>query len=142
MAFSLLSAGMARTRTGPPPEELIQLRAVIATNLRAHMNITCRGMSETAAAAAVGKASGVGKNTVLRALRKGGDEKDLRLETLVRLANYFGISAQELLIDPRISPGRAQGRVVPGHRKIQETARDQRMDAEVDRAVLRRARRA
>jgi hypothetical protein len=105
-----------------------------------------RGMSETSAAIEIGRISGVGKNTVLRALGKGmTDEReagDLRLDTLVRLANFFGIGAEDLLRD-HSRPMSMRGRVITtrAHNKHNDRARTEGKDAE-DRASLHRRRRA
>jgi hypothetical protein len=103
-------------------------------------------MSETSAAIEIGRISGVGKNTVLRALGKGmTDEReagDLRLDTLVRLANFFGIGAEDLLRD-HSRPMSMRGRVITtrAHNKHNDRARTEGKDAE-DRASLHRRRRA
>lgn len=90
---------MPKASKGPAPPELIQLRDSLAANLRVHMNIKHPELSETAAAERIGKASGVGKNTVLRAIGKGTDEGDVRLDTVVKLAIYFKVNTLDLLRD-------------------------------------------
>lgn len=105
-----------------------------------------RGMAETAAATEIGRRSGVGKNTILRALGKGNaDEKetgDLRLDTLVRIANFFGVGAEDLLRD-HSRPHGARGRKSTSwaNNKHNERARTEGKEAE-ERAPLHRSRRA
>jgi len=132
---------MPRMRKGPAPKELLQARAALAANLRAHLaaNHKTRDLSETAAAEAIGRATGIGKNTVLRALGSAADEVDIRLDTLVRLAIFFGISALELLRDHSLPAVRKAPRSIE---RQQQPARDQRKEADVERASLHRSRRA
>lgn len=142
----LLFAAMAKRLKGPPPDELVQLRAALATNLRAHIaaNPHMRGLPETAAAEKLGKLAGVGKNTILRTIATGADEDergDLRLDTLVKLAAFFGVSAQELLKDHSKPHALASRRIARANKKIDQQARAEGSSSEVDRAPLQRSRR-
>lgn len=144
--LAALSCGpMARTPKGPAPEPLVDLRAALAVNLRAHMaaNPQVRGMAETAAAIEIGRLTGIGKNTILRALGKGvsddGEKGDLRLDTLVRLAMFFGVSAQDLLLD-HSSPGAARTHRRRANNTKNNSARAEGSASEVERAPLQRRR--
>jgi hypothetical protein len=147
MSASVLSAGMARTTKGPPPEELLQLRTALAMNLRAHMaaNEAVRDMPETAAAIEIGRRSGIGKNTILRALGKGkGDDEDrgdMRLDTLVKLAMFFGVAAQDLLRDHSRPRMVGTSKSTSAVRKEHARARTEGSNSEADRAGLHRHRR-
>lgn len=93
---------MAKPPKGPALPELIRLRAVLAYNLRAHMGIKYgRDAKHTTIAEQIAAKTGVGKNTVLRAIRKNTKdaESDMRLDTLVRLADHFNVDAIDLLHD-------------------------------------------
>lgn len=126
---------MPKQSKRPPSRELVQLRAALALNLRAHMAAKYgRQEPQTTAAIKVGDATGLGKNTVLRALGKGADEVDIRLDTLVRLAQHFEVTPLDLLQDYSI-PTAPRTRPKP-----RSMARDQSKDADVDRAELRRGR--
>lgn len=146
--YSALSlVPMAKTPQGPLPEELLQLRAALATNLRAHLaaNEKVRGLSETAAAVEIHRQTGVGKNTVLRALGKGGgddeDKGDLRLDTLVKLAVFFGVAAEDLLRDHSRPKMAVTPKTTSATRKELARARTEGSDSEAVRASLHRHRR-
>lgn len=124
---------MPKVSKGPPPDELVQLRAVLASNLRAYITVKYGSDTpETTAAAEIGSATGLGKNTVLRALGKGGDDIDIRLDTLVRLALHFGAGPRDLLHD--YGSSKAQKKVAKT--RTTNTARDQGVASEVGRASL------
>lgn len=134
----LMCGRMPKMSKGPAPDELLQLRDALAANLRVHMNIKFPELSETAAAERIGRDSGVGRNTVLRAIGKGSDDSDVRLDTVVKLAIYFKVSTLDLLRDygkPRtVQPSRPR----TGH----ALARAEGSLSEADRAPLQRHRRA
>lgn len=138
---------MAKRLKGPPPEALVQLRSALATNLRAHIagNQQVRGLPETAAAEKLGKLAGVGKNTVLRTLdiENAEDEErgDLRLDTLVKLASFFGVTAQDLLRDNSKPHALASRRIARATKRIDQQARAEGSASEAERAELRRNRR-
>lgn len=133
---------MPKERKEPPSEALLRLRETLARNLDAHMaaNAQLQGLAETAQAMKIAELTGVGKNTVLRALGKaGGDDKDrgdMRLDTLVKLADFFGTTPQQLLRDPRSRP------TLDAPRRERARARTEGSDSEADRAALQRHRRA
>lgn len=130
---------MPRLPKGPAPEELIVLRGALASNLRAF--ITARygsGTPETAAAEMVGKATGLGKNTVLRALGSTSDDVDIRLDTLVRLARHFDATALDLLRDYGKPTGsRKTGRTNQNKKAVRAEGKDSE-----ERASLQRRRSA
>lgn len=137
--------GMAKPPTGPPPEELHQLRVALATNLRSHIAADPRtkGLAVTPAAEEISRLSKVGKNTVLRALNppRIDDEKaiDIQLETLVRLAVFFGVSAQDLLRDHTRANRSVARRQIGTTTKTNSRARTEGKDSDVQ-ASLRRSR--
>lgn len=145
MPIPLLCPAMPKQSKGTPPAELVQLRIALAVNLRACIgtHAETRGLAETAAAEKISKTSGVGKNTILRALRDddvADDEKnDVRLDTLVKLALYFGVSPQVLLRDPFRSKTTTD-QTLPA-RKDHARARTEGATSESDRAALHRHRR-
>lgn len=127
---------MPRLPKGPAPEELLVLRAVLASNLRAFIVAEYGSkMSETAAAETIGKATKLGKNTVLRALGSTSDDVDLRLDTLVRLARHFNATALDLLRDY------GKPAAIRRDHSRTKTARAEGMDTE-KRAALQRRRSA
>lgn len=140
MPVVLLSVGMPKLSKGPPPDELVGVREALSTNLRAYIRVKYGAIPETSAAERVGKATGVGKNTVLRALGKGPTDADIRLDTLVRLAMHFGVAAQDLIHDHSKLAARALRHSDGSKKKNNETARDQRISSDVDRASLQRRR--
>lgn len=72
-----------------------------------------RDAAETVIAEDIAAKIGIGKNTVLRALGKGEEGSDLRLDSLVRLANFFGASPTDLLQDYRRPRPRGKHRAKP-----------------------------
>lgn len=132
---------MPKVPSGPIPDDVLSVRKALEINLRAYMRVTYPGMAETAAASIIGKASGVGKNTVLRALNKG-DYIDIRLETMVKLAMHFGVTLYDLIHDSSSAGGKSARKAARSPSKTQLTGRDERKEAEIERPPLQRARRA
>jgi hypothetical protein len=132
---------MPKVRKGPPPEELVRLRAALASNLRAYITVRYgSGVKETGAAEDIGRATGLGKNTVLRALGKGGDDIDIRLDTLVRLALHFDATAHDLLHDYGRPTAAKRKDVSASHKSNNERARTEGPESEGSRASLQRRR--
>lgn len=91
---------MPKQSKGTAPPELLKLRETLAANLRAYMVVKYGpDTADTAMAADLGSKSGVGKNTVLRALGVTPSDSDIRLDTLVRLAKNLGAAPIDLLRD-------------------------------------------
>jgi hypothetical protein len=139
MLTLVLSAGMSKRSKRPPPESLLNLRAALASNLRAHIAAKYGKAPQTAAAEEIGQITGIGKNTVLRALGKGSEEADIRLDTLVRLAEHFQVSATDLLQDYGRPPAPRPRRAATNPN---ERARTEGTDSETARASLQQRRRA
>lgn len=142
MFLSIVLADMPKRSKRLAPEPLLRLRAALASNLRAYIAVKYgRGVTETAAAADIGEATGLGKNTVLRALGKGGDEVDIRLDTLVRLALHFGAEANDLLHDyGRANVSAMRGTSRTNQKENNNKARAEGKDSDAP-AELRRNRR-
>lgn len=106
---SLWSVSMAKESKQEATNELLDLRAALASNLRAYVTVKYGpDAADTTVAEDIQRKIGVGKNTVLRALGVAKSDSDLRLDTLVKLASYFGTSASALLQDHHRSARKGQ----------------------------------
>lgn len=147
MRSAVFSARMPRRSKGPPSAQLVRVRAALAINLRAHIaaHPVLRGLDDTPAAEELNKLTGVGKNTILRALGRvktdDDDSKgDARLDILVALATFFGVRVEDLLRDHSHS-SHSRKSAAKANNKHNESARAEGKDAE-NRAPLQRRRSA